>query len=54
MLEFLLTIWLMFVIFIVMFTAGCAVSVWLLILEQVAKLGNRFAEYLESKHKKGQ
>lgn len=54
MLEFLLTIWLMFVIFIVMFIAGCAVSIWLLILEQVTKLGNRFADYLKSKHNKGQ
>ena len=54
MLEFLLTIWLTFVIFVVMFIAGCAISIWVLILEQVAKLGNRFADYLETKRNKGQ
>ena len=54
MLEFLCTVLLLFGTFVVMFIAGCAVSLWLLVLEWAARVGIRLADYIESKHKKGQ
>ena len=55
MLELFLAMLLIFVTFLVIFIAGCAISIWLLILEWVAKLGKRFADAMEShKANKGQ
>lgn len=55
MLELLLAMLLTFVTFLVIFIAGCAISMWLLILECVAGLGKRFADVIENrKANKGQ
>ena len=55
MLELLLAMLLIFVTFLVIFIAGCAISMWLLILEWVARLGKRFADVIENhKANKGQ
>lgn len=55
MLELFLVMLLTFVTFLVIFIAGCAISMWLLILEWVEKMGKRFADMIENrKANKGQ